>query len=91
MGRHKKVSQEPNAMPASKTELQPIIEEFVSKLRSIENEIDTLKEDQKELIEQYSDRLDTKTLKLAIKMVDFKAKIERKDTFDMMVEILEKV
>ena len=37
--------------------LTALVSEFVDRLKSIESEIDTLKQDQKELVEEYSDRL----------------------------------
>jgi hypothetical protein len=91
MGRTKKTESTANEMPMSLTELQPIVEEFVTKLRTIENEIDTLNEDKKELIEEYKEKLDTKTLKLALRAVALKEKVEHKDAFDLFVEILDKV
>lgn len=79
-----------NSQPTSITELQPIVEEFIDKLQKIKQEQETLKQDEKDLVEEYSDRLDTKTLKFAMRSVDLKAKVERKDAFDAFVEILER-
>lgn len=79
-----------NSQPMSITELQPIVEEFMKKLSTIKQEQETLKEDEKALLEEYSDRLDIKTLKLAIRSVDLIAKVERKETFDLFVETLER-
>jgi hypothetical protein len=79
-----------NSQPMSITELQPIVEEFMKELATVKQEQELLKEDEKALIEKYADKLDTKTLKLAMKSVDLKAKVERKDTYDIMVEILER-
>ena len=79
-----------NSQPMSITELQPIVEEFMKKLSTIKQEQETLKEDEKALLEEYSDRLDIKTLKLAMRSVDLIAKVERKETFDLFVETLER-
>jgi len=79
-----------NSQPMSITELQPIVEEFMKKLSVIKQEQETLKEDEKALLEEYSDRLDIKTLKLAMRSVDLNAKVERKETFDLFVETLER-
>jgi hypothetical protein len=79
-----------NLQPMSITELQPIVEEFMKKLSTIKQEQETLKEDEKALLEEYSDRLDIKTLKLAMRSVDLIAKVERKETFDLFVETLER-
>ena len=69
--------------------LTALVSEFVDRLKSIEAEIDTLKQDQKELVEEYSDRLDVKTLQAAMRTVKIKKKIGYKDTFDTFVDILE--
>ena len=77
-----------NSQPMSITELQPIIEEFMKKLSTVKQEQETLKQDEKDLVEEYSDRLDTRTLKLALKAVDLANKVEHKETYDLMVEII---
>jgi uncharacterized protein (UPF0335 family) len=69
--------------------LTALVSEFVDRLKSIESEIDTLKQDQKELVEEYSDRLDIKTLQAAMRTVKIKKKVGYKDTFDTFVDILE--
>ena len=69
--------------------LTALVSEFVDRLKSIEAEIDTLKQDQKELVEEYSDRLDVKTLQAAMRTVKIKKKVGYKDTFDTFVDILE--
>jgi transketolase len=63
--------------------------EFVDRFKNIENEITLLKESQKELLEEYSDRLDVKTLQAAMRTVKIKKKVSYKDTFDTFVDILE--
>lgn len=70
--------------------LSALVDEFMSRYDTIENEIDLLKEDQKQLVEDYGDRLDTKTLKQAIRTVKIKKKVNHKDTFDAFVDILDK-
>jgi len=70
-------------------ELTKLVSEFVDKLKVIEGEIDLLKEQQKDLVEDYSDRLDVKTLQAAMRTVKIKKKVGYKDTFDTFVEILE--
>lgn len=78
-----------DAMPQGIEELKPIVEEFVNRLRVIENEIKGLGEDKKALVEEFSDRLDTKTLKQAIRTVELRDKVANKDTYDTFLEILE--
>lgn len=70
-------------------ELTKLVSEFVEKMRSIEHEIDDLKERQKELVDEYKDKLDVKTLQAAMRAVKIKKKVQGKDTFDIFCEILE--
>ena len=79
------------SMPASLTELEPLVREFVEKLKVIKNEQETLKQDEKELIEAYTDKLDMKTLKAAMRVVAVREKVSQKDTFDTLVEVLERL
>jgi uncharacterized protein (UPF0335 family) len=66
------------------------VEEFVSKLRGVDAEIDLLKGDRKEIVEEYSEKLDVKTLNAALKIVKIKTSSDRKHTLDTFLEILEK-
>lgn len=75
--------------PDELNELTKLVVEFVDRLKSIENEIELLKDSQKELLEEYSDRLDIKTLQAAMRTVKIKKKVGYKDTFDTFVGILE--
>jgi hypothetical protein len=43
------------------------------------------------LIEKYSEKLDMKTLKAAMRVVAVREKVDRKDTFDTLVEVLERI
>jgi hypothetical protein len=80
-----------DSMPSSVTELEPLVKEFVEKLRTIQNEQELLKQDEKALIETYSEKLDMKTLKAAMRVVAVKEKVSHKDTFDTLVEVLERL
>lgn len=80
-----------DSMPASLTELEPIVREFVEKLKTIKNEQELLKQDEKQLLEEYAEKLDMKTLKAAMRVVAVREKIERKDAFDTLVEVLERI
>ena len=75
--------------PDEINELTALVVEFVDRFKNIENEITLLKESQKELLEEYSDRLDVKTLQAAMRTVKIKKKVSYKDTFDTFVNILE--
>lgn len=78
-------------MPTSITELEPLIKEFIDKLKVIKNEQETLKTDEKELLEEYAEKLDMKTLKAAMRVVAVREKVDRKDAFDTLVEVLERI
>ena len=80
----------PNQQPDELKALGSLVEEFVSKLRYVEAEQDELKERRKELIEEYSDKLDVKTLNAAMKIVKIKSGSDRKHTLDTFLEILER-
>lgn len=79
-----------DVMPSSLTDLEPIVREFIDKLKQLKNEQATLKLDEKELMEEYKAKLDLKTLKAAMKVVEVRDKVDRKDTFDSLVEVLER-
>lgn len=79
----------PDLQPDELNELKNVVEEFTRRLATIDNEIELLKEDRKQLIDDFSDKLDMKTLKAAMRVVDIKKNISHKTTFDMFVEILD--
>ena len=66
-----------------------LFNEFVKKMRSLENEEATLREAKKELVDEYATKLDTKTLKLALRLVDLKKKVQHKHYFDLFLEIID--
>lgn len=76
--------------PSDINELTKLVNEFVDRFSNIENEISLLKEDQKNLVEDFSDKLDVKTLRQAIRAANIKKKVDHKDTFDSFVDILDK-
>lgn len=80
-----------DVMPSSLTELEPIVKEFVEKLKNIQHEQELLKQDEKDLIDEYSEKLDMKTLKAAMRVVAVKEKVTHKDTFDTLLEVLERL
>lgn len=77
-----------DTMPSSVTEVEPLVKEFVEKLQNIKNEQELLKQDEKELWEEYSEKLDTKVLKQAMRCVAIREKVEHKVTFDLFEECL---
>lgn len=69
--------------------LKALLKEFMNKLTVIEDERNLLAEDAKELVEEYSDRLDMKTLKAAVRVVKIQQGVEHRDTFDTFLAVLE--
>jgi uncharacterized protein (UPF0335 family) len=68
--------------------LKTLVKEFVSRLANVDNEIELLKQDRKELIEEYAEKLDCKTLQAALKVVKIQNEVVHRDTFDLFVETL---
>jgi uncharacterized protein (UPF0335 family) len=78
-----------DTQPTSVTDLEPLVKEFMEKLKRIDSEIELLSLDRKELFEEYKEKIDMKTLKQAIRVAAIREKVERKDTFDTFVHLLE--
>ncbi len=85
------VSSGVDTMPSSITELEPLVKEFIEKLKTIQHEQELLKEDEKALVEEYKEKLDMPTLKAVMRTLAIKEKVKHKDTFDTFEEILERV
>ena len=87
MGRNRK-----DVAPEQPTELgalREVLGEFMDRFDRLENEIDLLQDDQKQLVEDFGDRLDIKTLKQAIRTVKIKKKVNQLDTYESFVHILD--
>jgi uncharacterized protein (UPF0335 family) len=69
-------------------EVRKLITEFMTRVNNVDNEIEQLKEDRKELVEEYSDRLDMKTLQAALRVLKIQRGVEHKHTFELFVEAL---
>lgn len=68
--------------------LRALVKEFVGKIESVDNEIELLKQDRKEIIEEYEEKLDYKTLQAALKVVKIQNEVVHRDTFDLFIEAL---
>jgi len=55
------------------------LDEFVKRLFNIENEQKLLSEDRKQLIAEYKDKLDVKSVQAAIRIVKIKSKLDSSD------------
>lgn len=69
--------------------LRTLVKEFVTKIEAVDNEIELLKGDRKEIIEEYSTKLDLKVLQAAMKVVKIQQNVSHKDTFDLFLEVLD--
>jgi uncharacterized protein (UPF0335 family) len=70
-------------------EVKKLVKEFVSRIENVDNEIELLKQDRKEIIEEYSTKLDLKVLQAAMRVVKIKQGVAHKDTFDLFLEVLD--
>lgn len=68
--------------------LKALVKEFMDKVASIDNEIEELKGDRKQLIEDYSEKLDMKTLQLALRIIKLQNSVAHRDAFDLFMEAL---
>lgn len=75
--------------PTEINTLRALVKEFVGRIQNIDNEIDLLKEDRKGVIEEYSGKLDYKTLQAALKVIKIQESVQHKDTYDLFIEVLE--
>jgi uncharacterized protein (UPF0335 family) len=68
--------------------LKALVKEFIGKIEAVDNEIELLKGDRVEIIEEYSSQLDLKTLKAALQVVKIQQGVSHRDSFDLFVEVL---
>ena len=67
-------------------ELKVLVNEFIDRFRNTENELELLKESQRDLLDEYKNRLDIKTLKAAMRVVKIEKTVQHKDTFEIFAE-----
>jgi hypothetical protein len=77
--------------PDELTALRATIKEYVDRRQNVLNEIDTLKEDLKTLTEEFSEKLDTKTMSQVESYFKLLDRVQNKGTFDLFVETLKDV
>ena len=68
--------------------LRSLVKEFVTKIETIDSEIELLKNDRTEIIEEYKDKLDMKTLQAALRVVKIQNSVAHRDAFDLFLEAL---
>ncbi len=83
------VSIDGQAQPDELNELAKIVEEFTSRLATVDAQIEGLKEDRKDLVSEYKEKLDMKTLNAAMRIVKTKRATEHKHTLDQFLDIIE--
>lgn len=71
--------------------LRDLVKEFVGKIEAVDNELELLKQDRKDIIEEYSEKLDMKTLQAALRVVKIQQTVDHRDTFDLFMEALDPV
>lgn len=70
-------------------ELKKLVKEFITRVENVDNELELLKQDRKDLIEEYSTKLDLKVLQAAMRVVKIQKSVAHKDTFDLFMEVLD--
>jgi uncharacterized protein (UPF0335 family) len=71
-------------------QFEDAVKEFMTRLTTIESEMDTLREDRKELIDEFKTRLDTKAFKAALSIYKIRLKnVDSTNTIEQMLDILE--
>ena len=68
--------------------LRAVVKEFIGKIESLDNEVELLKQDRKDVIEEYSEKLDIKTLNAALRVIKIQSTVTHKDTYDLFIETL---
>jgi uncharacterized protein (UPF0335 family) len=68
--------------------LRVLVKEFMDRVSNVDNEIEQLKQDRKDLIEEFAEKLDMKTLQLALKTLKIQASVQHRDAYDLFIEAL---
>lgn len=74
--------------PSELNELKKVAQEFITRMQNVDNEIKGLQEDRKTVIEEFSEKLDVKTLALALKVLKIESTVENRGSYDMFIESL---
>lgn len=78
-----------NLQPDELKALKETVTEFMNRADSIDNEIETLKDDRKNLIDEFKEKLDMKTLQACLRVLKIQRQVEHKGTFDALMEVLQ--
>ena len=68
-----------------------LVGELVQRLMRVEHEIELLREDRKNLLGEYKDKLDIKVFQAALRIAKIKAKLSNtsEDSLDSVLEVVE--
>ena len=89
MARNKKQHVDVAALqPDELSELKKKVVDFVRRLQNIDNEIEALREDKKQLKEDFADELDIATLNQVLRVLKIEADVKHKHTYDCFTEVL---
>ena len=67
--------------------LEKEIKEFMNRLTTIESEMDTLRQDKRDLLDEFKSRLDVKAFKAALRI--YKIKLQNNDSSHAIEEMLD--
>ena len=76
------------AQPSDPVALKKLVDEFIERSQNIDNEIALLNEDKKALHAEFKEKLDMKTLTIALKILKLKASISFKDSYDNVMKAI---
>lgn len=68
--------------------LRDLVKEFSEKVENVDNEIELLKQDRKDIIEEYSAKLDMRTLQAALRVIKIQKGVQHQDTYELFIETL---
>lgn len=91
MARQKKANENYNValmQPDEINALRAVVKEFMDRMSNLDSEIGLLQEDKKELVEEFKEKLDMKTLQAALRVLKIQQGVQHKDTFDLFMEAL---
>jgi len=87
---HKPKNYNVDAMqPDELNALRALVKEFIDRVKVVDNEIETLKEDRKKLVEEFKSKLDVSTLQVALRVIKLQQGVQHKDTYDLFCEVLQ--
>ena len=69
--------------------LKNVVNEFVDRLTTVENEISLLRQDRKDIIDEFRDKIDVKTFTAALRIAKIREKINDENLLDAMVNTIE--